>query len=271
MDKKLPPLAKALLIAALAGLPAFAAAADLDGLARELARGARAAGLRRVAVARLEPARGRDDARADALTEDLTLALVRAGGVQAVERSQLGKLAEELKLDRTGAVAGAEDREAHLSAVDALVVGRYESEGGRLRVFARVVDAQSGVIIAAASAEFAGEEEEAPALRDAVGSLPQPAQNDCRTATMLLTEQQESLLEVKARYWAMRLRLGADGSAAAKDALTTIPDAEQRSRYMDALASWNAADVIPPLRAGELETLASVQSRAKDLVRGCRL
>jgi TolB-like protein len=275
MDKNTSTLRLSFLLAVLAGLPAFAAAADLDGIGRQLAQAARAAGLRRVAVARLEPARGRDDSRADALTEDMTLALVRAGGVQAVERAEIGKLAEELKLDRTGAVAGAADREARLSAVDALVVGRYEIDGVRMRVFARVVDAQTGVIVGAAAADFANDEDSPTGLRDAVASLPAPgaalAGLDCTNAVARLTSEQESLLELKARYWAFRMRLGVDGATASADALATIPDADQRVRYMDSLASWNAADVIAPLRPSEIEVLAATQTRAKDVVSRCKL
>jgi len=272
MDKKISPFPKALLLAALAGLPAIAAAApDLDGLARQLAAGAHAAGLHRVAVSRLEPPRGHDDSRADGLTDDLTVALVRAGGVQAVERAMIGKIAEEIKLDRTGAVAGASEREARLSSIDALVVGRYESTAGRLRVFARLVDAQTGVIIAAASAELVDEE---TALRDAVSSLPpsnSPESQSCAAAAQSVTNLQETLLDLKARYWAFRLRLGVEESNAADDARATIPDSHQRERYMDALASWKAADIVPPLRVEEIGALEAAQLHAKNVVRDCRL
>jgi TolB-like protein len=279
MDIKLPTFPKHLLLAALSGLPVFAAAADLNSMAHDLAEGARSAGLHRIAVARLEPAHGHDDGRADALTDGVTVALVRTGRVQAVERSMIGKLAEEIKLDRTGAVAGAADRETGISAVDALVVGRYEIDGGRVRVYARVVDAQSGVIVAAATADIA-DTQEVPALHDSVSSVnfiapTSPAASsprlDCATAAQELTARQENLLSLKARYWAFRLRLGLDDATAAADARATIPDLEQRSRYMDELSAWSAADVLPPMRAAELADLNEVQSHAKEVVRDCGL
>ncbi|NNN04412.1 MAG: hypothetical protein HKL90_00790 [Elusimicrobia bacterium] len=260
-------LRRLLVLASLAPAPVFAAS-GMDGLARELADGARAAGLARVAVARLEPAGGRDDGRGEALTEQLTLALVRGGRVQTVERSLLGKLADEMKLDRTGAVAGATDREAKLASADALIVGRYEITEGRVRVYARVVEAQTGIIVAAGGADVA--DDSSVVLRDAVAA-PAAAETDCSAASERVAAVQEDMLDLKARYWAFRRRLGVDETAARADARQTIPDADQRSRYEYALASWTAADEVPPLSGAEVARLNESQARARELVRSCRL
>ncbi len=264
-------LRRLLVLATMMPAPAFAAT-GFDGLARELADGARTAGLTRIAVARLEPAGVRDDGRGQALTEQLTLALVRGGRVQTVERSLLGKLADEMKLDRTGAVAGASDREAKLASADALIVGRYEISEGRIHLYARVVEAQTGIIVAAAGTDLS--EEDAPVLRDAIASPEARAEVagvDCSAASERVAAVQEDMIELKARYWAFRQRLGANEYAARTDARQTIPDADQRSRYEDALASWTAADEIPPLSGTEIARLNESQARARELVRSCRL
>ena len=86
MDLK--TLAGALLLLAAAAAPARAAD-SMRGLGRELADAARAAGLRRVAVSRLQPSRGLDKGEGALLTERLTPALVRTGRIQAVARSLL--------------------------------------------------------------------------------------------------------------------------------------------------------------------------------------
>ena len=93
----------------------------------------------------------------------------------------------------------------------------------------------------------------------------------CAAAAQSLTSLQETLIDLKARYWAFRLRLGADESDAASDARATIPDSRQRERYMDALASWKAADVIPPLHTVEVGALSAAEQHAKNVVRDCRL
>lgn len=243
-------------------------AGDLSSLARELGSVARSAGLRRVAIARIEPARGSDDGRGEALAEGLIVALVRDGRVQAVERGQLGKLAEEISLDRSGAVTGTADRDLRLAPIDGLIVGRYDVVDGRMRVFARVVDAQSGVIVGAADADLdasaSGVADES--LRDAPA---EPARANCADNAARATALQQDVLDLKARYWAFRLKLGEDVSAATDSAQEAMPETDQRELFAAQLDAWRAAGQIPPMKAEELYRLSSADRHARALLKGC--
>lgn len=251
-------------------------------LARELGEAARAAGMRRVAVVPLESARSRSDGRSQALTERLLVALVRDGRLQAVERGLLGKLADEISLDKTGAVRDGARRETRLSPVDGLVLGRYESDGRRLRVFVRVVDAQTGVIAAASDATFADESYSADPFNVPVpvlhGDFPAPdgeelrdapAEDRCAGAAGRVDALQEKVLELKARYWAFRLRLGVEASEVAVNPGSTIPDSELRERFYERLRSWHAAEKIPPMSQADLAQLSEAEGRSYELVRDC--
>jgi TolB-like protein len=276
MKLKAPALA---LLALLSSSAPARAGSDMERLARDLGEAARSAGLRRVAVAPFESARGAGDERGAALTETLIVALVSGGRVQAVERGLLGKLADEISLDKTGAVRDGARREVRLSPVDGLVVGRYQSDGRRIKFFARVVDAHTGVIVAAASAEV--DEDSMPAdvfdvpvpasrggfpppdgeqLRDA------PAEARCADAVRRVDALQEGVLELKARYWAFRLRLGV-----AVNPGSTILNGGLRERFYERLRVWRAAERIPPMSREELDRLADAEGRSYGLVRDCGL
>ena len=237
MKQKIPAFAVAVLTGLVFAVPAHADGSDMKRLARELGDAARSAGLRRVAVVPLESARGGSDGRSPALTERLLVSLVRDGRLQAVERGLLGKLADEISLDKTGAVRDGARREVKLATVDGLVLGRYESDGRRVHVFIRVVDSQTGVIAAAADASFADEAPSSDPFDVPVpilhGDFPAldgeelhdaPAGNQCAGAAGRVDALQQKVLELKSRYWAFRLRLGVQGSEVTVNPGSTIPD-----------------------------------------------
>lgn len=259
-------------------------AADLADLARQLGRAASAAGVRRVAVSSLRPVRGGASARGSEIAERLIVALVRDGRVQAVERSLLGSLASEAALGQTGAVAGGAGA-VRLADADGLLVGRYQSDNGTLRVFARVVDPRDGVIVAAGEAVLDDASPDDPftvpvpvlrgdfppldgELRDAPAD---EAGADCAGARERVAHLQEGLLDLKARYWAFRLRLGVDAAQVTSTPGATIPDAEQRARFYERLNDWHRAVSIPALSEADLARLATSEGTSYELVRDCGL
>ncbi|MDE2490036.1 MAG: hypothetical protein KGM24_04265 [Elusimicrobia bacterium] len=314
MKLKTPTLATALLL-----LAGTASASELGRLARTLGEEARMAGLKRVAVVGFRADAGARDGRGAELADRLVTDLVRDGRVQPVERGLVAELARELSLDRTGAVQGGLSRRLRLAPVDGLIVGRYDSDGGKLRVYVRVVDARSGVIVGAGRAEVADDRADDPffvpvpklagdfppldadsadggsasadavpaapadgyGLRDApagrLSSLPGlddaagAPQTECTGAAARVNRLQEDVLNLKARYWALRLRLGLDGADVTVNPSTTIPDADLRRRFIAEVGAWHAAPSIPPLTRGDLARLSSAEGRSYELVRDCGL
>lgn len=285
MDLK--ALAGALLLLASA---APAARADaMRGLGRELADAARAAGLRRVAVSRLDSSHGVADGEGALLTERLTTALVRSGKVQAVERSMLPKIMEERSLSRTGALESDGSEGGRLARVDGIVMGTYRSAGRTVRLVLRVVDSRSGVIVGAVEGELERESEsvvadmdpfdvpaprlpgnpifEADDRRDAVADT----EARCSNAEARINSLEESVLDIKARYWARRLKEGLIASELKVNPGSTIPDPALKARFYDSLRGWFNQGSVPSLTAAEVARFVKADGEAYSLHQECGL
>lgn len=281
-------IAGAFLLLASAVRPAFAADA-MRGLGRELADAARAAGLKRIAVSKLDSSRGSDNGEGSLLTERLTTALVRSGKVQAVERSLLPKLMEERSLARTGALEADGSEGARLSRVDGIVMGTYRASGKIVKLVLRVVDSRTGVIVGAVEGELEREgdsvisdldpfdvpvpvlggrfELEPEAPRDAVADTA----SRCSGAESRINALEESILDLKARYWARRLKDGLPASELKVNPGSTIPDPLLKARFYDALRRWFRQDEVAPLTAAEVTRFVKADGEAYSLHQECRL
>lgn len=281
-------IAGAFLLLAAAAEPARSSDA-MRGLGRELADAARAAGLNRVAVSRIDSSRGSDNGEGAQLTERLTTALVRSGKVQAVERSLLPKLMEERSLGRTGALeAGAAGGE-RLARVDGVVMGTYRASGKVVRLVLRVVDYKSGVIVGAVEGELEREGEavvadmdpfdvpvpvikgkfdfEVDAARDAVADTA----SRCANAEARINALEDSILDIKARYWARRLQEGLPASELKVNPGSTIPDPQLKARFYDALRRAYHEGKVPPLTAAEVTRFVKADGEAYSLHQDCGL
>lgn len=264
------------------------ATADLVRLSRDLGEGARAAGLKRLAVSRFEPMRGGEDGQGAILAERVVVALVRDGRVQAVERNLLAKIADEISLDRTGAVEGGSRRAVRLASVDGIIVGRYARDGRRLRVYAHVVQLETGLIVGAATAEEDDEEGPAPAMNPFDVPVPvlgadfpplegeelkdAPAsESECSGAAERVDRMQTNVLELKARFWAFRLRLGLDGAKVTVNPGTTIPNSQLRARFYERLRALHNEAHLVPMTQEELGEMKRLEDKSYALVRDCGL
>jgi TolB-like protein len=142
---------KAFILAALAATQAsWAQAGSFKHVAKELSRGAGQDGVVRVAVLPFTPT---DDSRAQDgsnIAERLITQLVRQGRVKTIERGLLRQVMEEHYLARTGIVDTATLRRlGGILSVDALVTGSFVTLGSEVKVNARLIDVETGVILAA--------------------------------------------------------------------------------------------------------------------------
>jgi len=281
-------IAGAFLLMAAAAEPSRSSDA-MRGLGRELADAARAAGLNRVAVSRIDSSRGSDNGEGALLTERLTTALVRSGKVQAVERSLLPKLMEERSLGRTGALEPAAAGGERLSRVDGVVMGTYRASGKVVRLVLRVVDYRTGVIVGAVEGELEREGEsviadmdpfdvpapviggrfdfEVDAARDAVADTA----SRCANADARINALEESILDIKARYWARRLQEGLPASELKVNPGSTIPDPLLKARFYDALRRAYHEGKVPPLTAAEVTRFVKADGEAYSLHQECAL
>jgi TolB-like protein len=108
---------------------------------------------------------------------ELTTMLRRDHGLLLIERSQLGRVLEEMALGQSGVVDPASAAEAgRIAGAQLLIIGSVAEAGGQYRVNARVVDAQTAQIQATAETSLpAGDlvalSSEAVVLRTRTGAL----------------------------------------------------------------------------------------------------
>lgn len=139
------------------GLGSPAGDDPLRGVARNLAQGAQ--GLDRPVVAVLGFRYPKDGSSSGSLLvrERLTTHLAAGGTLRVVERSLIDELLRELRLEGSGAVdADSTQRLGKLLGARVVVVGTlHDRSDGTTEVHARLLDAQSGAVLAAASAVIA--------------------------------------------------------------------------------------------------------------------
>ena len=133
------------------------AAETLERAAREISSAARAAGVRRVAVESFKTPGVIGSGAGIEAAGLLQKLLVRDGRVVAVERAALPSLFTE-----QAAAGGNGPRAGSLAAAQAVLAGSVVEVNGRRRVLARLIDAETGEILAAVEGEMGEEESAAP-------------------------------------------------------------------------------------------------------------
>ncbi len=288
---------KTLMLTMLAMTAATAAHADgYRSMAREIASQARRAGVVRVAVLPFEPADGGSPRDGWNISEKLVTQLVRTGKVQAIERSMLRHLLSEHRLGLSGAIDPATLKKlGRVLSADAIVMGSFTTLGNEVEVNARLVNTETGVILAASERRadrdwfdlpslfipaprftvppptIVSEEELMPAsmsmasLRDAV------ADEDCEDAAGRVDRLENEILDIKARYWAMQLRKGVDFASLKKNPGSTISDPELKQQFYDRMNAWYKMKDVPALSPVEVKRMVAKDGDAYTLHSRCRL
>lgn len=89
----------------------------------------------------------------------------------------------------------------------------------------------------------------------------------CEKTLGLVDQWQEDILELKARYWAGRLRDGASLSVSKPEALITDP--ELRSAFSRRLGYWTSQKDVPALTPSEVQTFVTQDARSFSLYNRC--
>lgn len=282
--------------ATLAGIAAAllgAQAARADGfrpLARELASAARSQGLRRVAVLPLVPADGGRPQDGWNISEKLVTQFVRTGKVQAVERSLLQGLLEEHRLGRTGALDPAGLRKlGKLVAADCVVTGSFVTIGREVVINARLVDVETGVIVGASERrarrewfDLGNSDAEtifvpAPELTveppliapEEVSELREAPAEPCAGAALRADKLIAGVLDLKARYWAKKLREGLAAASLKHNPGSSITDPDLKRRFYERLKYWHSQDRVAGLTPAETRRFIVADGEAFSLYQQC--
>jgi TolB-like protein len=151
--KNLFPVLSLLLCAALAG-PAHCAD-PLKKLSEKLGKGVEGRENKKVAVLGFPYPDGASSSGSTIVQERLTTFLVEGGSLEVIERNLIKKILEEKKLEQTGIIDPATTRElGRVLGVGAVVTGTLNDlPKGMTEVNARIIDSETGRILAAAQAE----------------------------------------------------------------------------------------------------------------------
>ncbi|MFA6029077.1 MAG: FlgO family outer membrane protein [Elusimicrobiota bacterium] len=294
---KLLTLKRLLLAAALGTLfvPPAQASNGFKSMAKTFVRAADGR-VQRVAVLPFEPADGGSSAEGWNISEKLLTQLVRQGKIQAVERSLLRKLMGEHYLGRLGVLNPATlKRIGQVFAVDAVVTGSFVAMGSEAVINARFIDVETGVILAAEECRVAREwfEQGAPSSSsDPFWAVPIPAfpvepppilesgpaelrdavsQTDCTDAAERVDVLERQVLDLKARFWALQLRKGADLSKLTHNPGSTITDPLLKQLFYQRMKEWYARESIPELAPHEVRRFVASDRAAFSLHRECGL
>jgi TolB-like protein len=221
---------KTLLISAglCAILSARAAAGPYERVAADIAEQARKSGCRRLAVLPFQPANHGQESSGLAMAERILTHLVAQDGMEVVERTLLKGVLQELELGAEGVVDAAQTRQfGRVLGVDALVTGTFLDLGrGVLELHARLIDAQTARILGAVTARIDEDWTRDPFWSDSSWDVPPPNLSGAPKVSLLpdlfrdaagpstgcgdweqrAQRLQAATLDLKARYWASRLR-----------------------------------------------------------------
>lgn len=269
----------------------LASTAHADGfkaMAKDLASEAKRAGVVRVAVMPFESADGASARDGWNISEKLVTQLVLTGKVQTLERSMLKALMEEHQLGRTGAFDPATLRKlGKVLAAEAIVAGSFVTLGREVVINARLINTETGVILAAS--ERRAEREwfdlpivvsapefivEAPeivtegeyALRD---SIRDEDLENCNNAATTVDRLEAGIIDLKARYWARKLKKGLNMATLKVNPGSTISDPELKHEFYAKMKSWYAQDRIPALTPVETRRFVAVDGQAYTLAQKC--
>lgn len=279
-----PSLAALLLLA----VPAGHAGDGFAAVARHIDREARRAGIASVAVLPLVPSASAPLGRGHEAAERLTTALVRRRGVAVVERTLLGKLFEERRLSQAGAVEG--PAPARLAGVDAVVSGTLVEAGDADEITVRLVDLATGRIVAAASRRVAlPRSPRAEGVPVELGTAFWPSAaapdripliegneaagrvrgTDCSDAPRRIDGLQRAVLDLKARYWARRLKDGDSWAALERMPGSVVSDEDLRWELYDRIREYYRAASVPALSELDASIFQNADERSLVLHRAC--
>ena len=261
-----------------------AEAGDYDKLASQMSRSARAHGRARIAILPFRTMNGGASAAGRLVSERLVGPLMADGAVEVIERTLLESVTSELRLQVSGLMDPGTVRElGKILNVDALVVGTVMTlKNDNIEIHARLLDAETAKILVAATVKVEKDWSESM-FEDFTWGLslpPMPSFDlattanaggfDCGRAEETVDELERSLVDLKARYWAQKLRDGLISSSLKRNPGSEINNPGIRAQFYTRLRERYAETIWSPLTEAELAKIKDGLSRISHLNDTCR-
>ncbi len=264
-------------------LAAAAARADeYERIAAPLIAIARSHHDTRLAVLPFQEIGGHGSTTGRIISERLIGPLASVRGLQVVERTMLDGVLREQRLEESGVVDQRSLKElGRVLGVDAIVTGTAISlTDGRVEVVARLVDVETARVLGVTETRVTQDWNESMFDDSSWAGLPPLPSFDlaqeasagdwgCESSGEKADALERSIVDVKARYWAARLRGGIARSSLTRNPGSEISDPATRAEFYSRLRAYARAGGGAPDR-DELARLKSVMERIARLQNACR-
>jgi hypothetical protein len=249
-----------------------AQAADYKELAANLALSARTGGITRVVLGSFS-----GDSKEAGLAQEKT-----AGSLANV------KDLEVLDLEALQASAGS--KEGWMKKLpsklrpQAFIKGSVFQDGGEVTIMVKLVDARSGRVLRAVEMKSRALATELPAVPDInwgepVAMAPMaddfrdaPADNafDCRSAFRDMTRLNEAAVDLKARYWARKMKEpGFTMGSLSRNPGSEIKDFQVKQKFYELLAKYHEQDELPAMQEAQVKKLETFMAKEDTVIDRC--
>lgn len=193
---------------------------EYSRMAGELSKAAVKQGRKRVAVIPFQSVGARGGEAGLVVSEKLIAPILASALIEVVERTMLQSVLKEQRLELSGATDSRSIKElGKILGVDAIVTGTVlELKGDRVEVNARLIDSETARVLSVAVGKV--EKDWAEPLFGSPFNVPVPSldsfeitkdaiaddDSDCRRAGRRAADIERDSVDIKARYWAARLR-----------------------------------------------------------------
>lgn len=260
-------------------LAASVDAGDYDKIAAPLAVTSRAHRRSRLAVLPFQEVGGKSSTGGRIVAERLIGPLAAVEGLEVVERTMLDGVMKEQRLQVSGVTDQRSIKElGRVLGVDAIVTGTVIAlKDERVEVVARLIDAETARVLGVAEARVEKDWNESLFDDASWAELPSLPNFDLAQSAFAATAPdceivdslERSITDVKARYWAGRLRAGGAGAAVDRDPGAEIANPEIRAEFYSRLRAYarsGAAGATP----AELGRMSKTMERISRLSGSCR-
>jgi TolB-like protein len=261
----------------------YSFAGDFDKLAVQLSHAAKAHGRARVAILPFQVIGGKGSTSGRIVSERLVGPMINGGEVEVVERAMLESVMREQQLQFSGVVDARSVKEiGKILNVDAVITGTVIAlRDDRVEVNARLIDTESAKILYAGEtkveqdwnesmfddASWGGASGWPPIPSFDLASNASAADWGCMGAPDKVDQLERSVMDLKARFWASKLRAGLDGATLKSNPGSEIRNPEIRAEFYKNLKAEAAG---PALNDEEISKLKDALKQIQRLNDSCR-
>lgn len=280
MSERWGAVAAALMLASGASV---ARAGEYDRLAAPLAKTARAHGRARLAVLPFAEVGGKGSTSGRIISERLIGPLAASEGLEVVERTLLDGVMKEQRLQVSGVVDQRSLKElGRVLGVDAIVTGTAISlKDDRVEVVARLIDAETARVLGVAESRVEKDWNESMFDDSSWAGLPalpnfdlaqeaSAAVWDCGTASETRDTLERSIVDVKARYWAARLRQGIERGSLRRNPGSEIDNPEIKAEFYARLRAYTRDSAGAAPTSDEVHKMNKTMDRISRMAGVCR-